>query len=219
MGARPGTWRAELAAPGGQPAPPVFSLAAGPADLLRRRPDVIAAEQRLIAANARIGEAIADYYPRLSATGTLGVESLDAARLFTPAALQAVGGGSLRWRLFDFGRVDAEVAQARAADAEALAAWRATLLRASEEVEDSVTTLVQQQARAAALQRQIDELAVARRQADDAYEGGVISLLEVRDADRDLLLAADQLAVAREDAARAAVAAFRAMGGGWTPPA
>jgi NodT family efflux transporter outer membrane factor (OMF) lipoprotein len=219
MGARPGTWRAELTAPAPIPAAPVLALGDGPADLLRRRPDIRAAEQRLVATNARIGQAMAEYYPKVTLSGLVGVESLDAAQLFAPAALQAVGGGALRWRLFDFGRVDAEVAQARAADAEALAAWRATVLKASEEVEDAVVDLVQQQARGQALERQIAELTIARRQAEQAYEGGVISLVEVRDADRDLLAATDQLALSREGAAQAAVAAYRALGGGWSPPA
>jgi NodT family efflux transporter outer membrane factor (OMF) lipoprotein len=218
MGARPGTWRAELTGPAPVPAPPAMVLGDGPADLLRRRPDILAAEQRLMATNARIGQAMAEYYPKVTLSGLVGVESLDAAQMFTPAALQAVGGGALKWRLFDFGRVDAEVAQARAADAEALGAWRATVLRATEEVEDAVVDLVQQQARGQALGRQIAELTIARRQAEEAYEGGVISLVEVRDADRDLLTATDQLAQAREGAARAAVAAYRALGGGWKPP-
>jgi outer membrane protein TolC len=68
------------------------------------------------------------------------------------------------------------------------------------------------------LDRQISQLTVARGQAEQAYEGGVISLLEVREADRDLLTAADQLVQARAGASRAAVASFRALGGGWTPP-
>jgi NodT family efflux transporter outer membrane factor (OMF) lipoprotein len=218
MGAQPGTWRSELTTAAPVPAPPVLTLGDGPADLMRRRPDVLAAEQRLIASNARIGQAIAEYYPKVTISGALGVESLSASQLFTPAALQAAGGGALRWRLFDFGRVDAEVAQARGAQAEALAAWRATLLRASEEVEDAVVDLAQNQAKARALERQIAELTIARRQAEQAYEGGVTSLVEVRDADRDLLAAADQLAIAREGAAKAAVAAYHALGGGWAPP-
>ncbi len=213
MGVTPGTWRAELSATAGPPTAPAPRPGDGPADLLRRRPDIRAAEQRLIAANARIGQTLAEYYPKVSLSALLGVESLDAGRLLTPAALQAAGSGALRWRLFDFGRVDAEVAGARAADAEALAAWRATALRAAEEVEDAVTDLAQQKARAEILQRQIAELTVARRQAQQAYQGGVISLLEVREADRNLLAASDQLAQARAGAARAAVAAWRAFGG------
>jgi len=86
-------------------------------------------------------------------------------------------------------------------------------------VENALSDLVQQQARAHALNRQIAELTVARGQAQQAYEGGVISLIEVRDADRELLAASDRRVQADADAARAAVASFRALGGGWTAPA
>lgn len=219
MGAQAGTYRAELAREAPEPAPPSLAAAPPPGDLLRRRPDILAAEQRLVAANARIGAAVADYYPKVSLAGLIGVESLGVSQLFTGAAVAHQVGVGLSWRLFDFGRVDAEVAQARGREGEALAAYRATVLQATREVEDAFTELAQQQARAAALTRQIDQLTVARRQAQDAYEGGVTSLVEVRDADRELLAASDQLVQAKAGAARAAVSAFRALGGGWSPPA
>ncbi len=219
MGAQPGTYRAELIATAPLPAPPVLGPGDGPADLLRRRPDVTAAERRVAASNARIGAAIADYYPKVSISGLLGVDSIDAGHLFTGQALQHQIMGGLRWRLFDFGRVDAEVAQARGGEAEALAAYKGVVLRATEEVEDAFSDLTQTQARADTLQRQLGELTVARAQAEQAYEGGVISLIEVRDTDRDLLAASDQLVQARAGADRAAVAAFRALGGGWSPDA
>ena len=219
MGAQPGTWRAELVGPADLPTAPSLAAGDGPADLLRRRPDVIAAEAHLVAANARIGVAISDYYPKVSISGLLGLESINAGQVFTGDALQHQVTAGLRWRLFDFGRVDAEVARARGAEAEALAAYRATVLRATEEVEDAFTDLTQDQVRAAALQRQIAELTTARGQAQQAYQGGVASLVEVRDADRDLLAASDQLVQARAGADRAAVEAFRALGGGWTPSA
>lgn len=219
MGAQPGTYRAELAAQAPLPAPPALAAGDGPADLLRRRPDIIAAEQRLVAANARIGAAISDYYPKVSIAGLLGFESIGAGQLFTGQAVQHQISGGLQWRLFDFGRVDAEVAQARGGEAEALAAYRATVLKATEEVEDSFSDLTEAQDRAGELDRQIAELTVARGQADQAYQGGVASLIEVRDADRELLNAADQRVQALAEADQAAVAAFRALGGGWTPDA
>ena len=215
MGAQPGTWRAELEAPVALPATPVLSIVDGPADLLRRRPDVIAAEESLIAANAQVGAAVSDYYPKVSISGLLGYESLDSARLFTGLGQESQLAAGLRWRLFDFGRVDAEVAQAKGRKAEALAAYRASILKATEDVENALSDLTQQQVRAAALSRQIDELTRARDQAQQAYEGGAISLVEVRDADRDLLTASDALVRARADTDRAAVAAYRALGGGW----
>ncbi|MDR3513801.1 MAG: TolC family protein [Caulobacteraceae bacterium] len=219
MGAQPGTYRAELTAEAPLPVPPALAAGDGPAELLRRRPDIIAAEQRLVAANARIGAAISDYYPKVSISGLLGFESVSAGQLFTGDALQHQISGGLRWRLFDFGRINAEVAQARGAEAEALAGYRAVALRATEEVEDSFSDLTQAEARADALDRQIAELSVARGQAELAYQGGVASLVEVRDADRELLNASDQLVQAKAGADLAAVSAFRALGGGWTPDA
>ena len=216
MGVQPGTYRAELTPSGVIPMPPAFADAATPADLLRRRPDVIAAEARLKAANARIGAAVSEYYPKLSLSALIGVDSLAASTLFHGDAQQSQLAAGLRWRLFDFGRVDAEVAAARGKDAEALAAYRLSVLKAAEDVENAFTGLSDERARALALQRQIAALTTARRQAEDAYEGGVSSLIEVRDADRDLLAASDQLVQARAGAARAAVASFRALGGGWS---
>jgi NodT family efflux transporter outer membrane factor (OMF) lipoprotein len=213
MGAQPGTYRSELIVEGPVPAPPTLATESLPADLLRRRPDIIAAEQRLIAANARIGAAISDYYPKVSISALFGVDSLDSSRLFSGDAVQHQVAAGIRWRLFDFGRVDAEVAAAKGKDAEALADYRSTVLAAAEEVEKAFSDLNQDEARSAALSRQIAELTIARRQAQIAYDGGVLSLIEVRDADRDILEASDQLAQAKAGAARAAVASFRALGG------
>ena len=215
MGAQPGTWRAELAAPAAIPAPPSLAAADGPAALLRRRPDVLAAEQRLVAANARIGATLSDYYPKLSLAALFEGQSVDQNTLLAPAALQSQAGAAIRWRLFDFGRVDAEVAAARGREAEALAAYRLAVLKATEEVENAFTDLAQQKARATALSAEVSRLTAARGQTEQAYEEGVTSLIEVRDIDRNLLAASDQLAAARTGEAKAAVQAFRALGGGW----
>jgi NodT family efflux transporter outer membrane factor (OMF) lipoprotein len=215
VGSQPGTLRDELQTTTAIPVPPSVGAADGPAGLLRRRPDILAAEQHLIAANARIGQALSDYYPKISISGLVGVDSIDAGQMFTGDAIQHQIGAGMRWRLFDFGRVDAEVAAARGKDAEVLAAYRATVLRATEEVENAFDDRAQEELRAAALSRQLAELTKARAQAEQAYEGGVISLIEVRDIDRDLLSASDQLTVAQAGMARATVSCFRALGGGW----
>jgi len=105
-----------------------------PTDVLRRRPDIIAAERRLAASNERIGVAIADYYPKISLSGVLGFDSLNSGHLFTASAFQPAAVAGLRWRLFDFGRVDSEVKQARGANAEALLTYRQAVLRAAEQL-------------------------------------------------------------------------------------
>src|SRR5260370_24166376 len=137
MGHHPGNDAKELETAADVPAIPVISSGDRPLDVLRRRPDIIAAERQVAAANARIGVAISDYYPKISLSGVLGFESLTGSDLFSSRAFQPVGAGALRWRLFDFGKVSAEVAASRRADAEALARYRQSELRAAEAVEDA----------------------------------------------------------------------------------
>jgi outer membrane protein TolC len=219
MGAPPGTHAKTLTAGGAAYQVPAIGGELSPAELLRRRPDVIAAERRLAASNARIGAALAEYYPRVSLAGLLGFQSLNAA-LFSSAAFQPQALLGLHWRLFDFGRVDGEVRQARGAHAQALAEYRQAMLRATEEVENAIVMLTQLELQRTDLVEQIRAHRVARDAAQDAYEGGAVSLIEVLDEDRQLLGSRDQLAALDANHARAAVATFRALGGGWSlPPA
>ena len=186
-----------------------------PADLLRRRPDLIVAERKLAASNARIGSAISEYYPKFSLSGLIGTAATGTASLFTGGATQAQGVVGLRWRLFDFGRVDAEIKNARGQNAEALAAYRLSVLRASEDVEDAFSALVNREAQQRTLAGGETALARAQQSSMAAYKGGVVSLIEVLDADTRLLETRDALAQARTETARAAVASFRSLGGGW----
>jgi len=218
LGLQPGSTRTELAAAAPIPLPPALSSAGGPPALLRRRPDIIAAERTLAASNARIGVAISEYYPKFTLGGLLGTATMGLGGLLSGGATQASGFLGLRWRLFDFGRVDAEVAAARGRNTEALAAYRLTVLKASEDVENAFSTLVKQQARAQILAEGDVSLTRARTSAFAAYKGGVSSLLDVLDADRRLLENRDAEVQARAAAARAAVASFRALGGGWDAP-
>jgi NodT family efflux transporter outer membrane factor (OMF) lipoprotein len=215
MGAQPGTYAAELSSRQEIPLPPAIPSDVTPADVLRRRPDVIAAERRLAASNARIGEAIAEYYPKISISGLLGFESLSTGQLFKAATFQPEAVAGLRWRLFDFGKIDAEVAGAKGANGEALALYRQSILHAAEDVEDAFTAVVQLQAHGEELKREVAALKRARDSSQRAYAAGVIPLTDVLDADRQLLSAQDQLALTRANTDQAAVQSFRAMGGGW----
>jgi outer membrane protein TolC len=238
MGAQPGTYARELGSVGETsgsggssgtgianltngagviidiPAVPAIPASDQPVDMLRRRPDVIAAERRLAASNERIGTAISDYYPKISLSGALGFDSL-SGHLLTSGAFQAVGGGALQWRIFDFGKVDAEVAQAKGGNAEALANYRQAVLHAAEDVEDSLVNLGQTEVRVDAIQDQVQALVRARDLSEQAYRAGSITLTDVLDADSQLLTARDELDANRAGAARAAVGVFRALGGGW----
>jgi NodT family efflux transporter outer membrane factor (OMF) lipoprotein len=217
MGVQPGTYARDLATARSIPSIPAVPGDRHPTDVLRRRPDIIVAERRLTASNERIGAAISDYYPKISLSGLLGFDSLSTSRLFTANAFQVAGGGALRWRLFDFGKVDAEVAQARGANAEALAVYRHAVLRAAEDVENALSGLAQTQAHVVELQGQVQSLVKARDLAQQAYQAGSITLTDVLDAGSQLLVAQDALDANRAGVARAAVRVFRALGGGWDP--
>jgi len=129
--------------------------------------------------------------------------------------LQPQGLIGLHWRLFDFDRVDAEVGQARGAQAEALANYRQSMLRATEDVENAIVTMSELENEQGMLSKEVAAHQRARASAEDAYKGGAISLLEVLDEDRQLLSSRDRLAQTHADDARAAIATFRALGGGW----
>ncbi|MDW5441817.1 efflux transporter outer membrane subunit [Polaromonas sp. SM01] len=219
LGKPPGTYRVELAHAGAIPATPQIASTGSPGDLLRRRPDLIVAERRLAASNARIGVAIAEYYPKLSFSGLIGsATSVSSGKLFTSGASQAAGVLGLRWRLFDFGRINAQIDLAKGQEAEALAAYRLAVLHATEDVENAFSALVKREEQASLLTQGVDSLGRARGASFAAYQKGVVSLIEVLQADDNLLSAADGQAQAQTESARAAVAAFKALGGGWQPP-
>ena len=217
MGATPGTYASELSSPAEIPsAPAIPAEAQNASDLLRRRPDIIAAERRLAASNARIGVAVAEYYPKVSLSALLGFESLASGRVFSAESFQPAATAGLRWRLFDFGRVDAEVAQANSANAQALLAYRQTVLRATEDVENAFMALAQLELQTRELVNEVDALARARDASQQSYLAGASSLTDVLDADRQSLVAQDQLARTRADTDRAVVMSFRSLGGGWS---
>lgn len=217
LGTPPGTHRAELSGAGAIPRAPQLASTGSPADLLRRRPDLIVAERRLVAANARIGMAISEYYPTFSLSALLGSATAQGGNLFSSGAAQSAGVLGLRWRLFDFARINAQIDQAKGQQAEALAAYRQSVLRASEDVENAFSALVNRETQTATLTAGETSLGSARQSSFVAYQNGAASLIEVLNADETLLRASDAKAQAQTESARAAIAAFRALGGGWSP--
>ncbi|QRK86612.1 efflux transporter outer membrane subunit [Pseudomonas granadensis] len=220
LGTPPGTHRTELAQAGSIPAAPPSQALATPADLLRRRPDLIVAERRLAAANARIGAAMAEYYPKLSLGALLGsATAVSAGHLFSSGASQSAGVLGLRWRLFDFARINAQIDQAKGQQAEALAAYRQSVLRATEDVENALSAQVNRRVQANTLGAGEAALTEARQSSFSAYEKGAASLIDVLRADQTLLQTADARAQAQTESTRAAVALFKSLGGGWQPAA
>lgn len=217
LGTVPGTHRAELAEVKPIPVIPQITETGTPRDLLRRRPDIIMAERQLAASNARIGSAIAEYYPKVSLGGLIGSATTASGNLFSSGANQAAGLLGLRWRLFDFGRINAEISLAKGQEAEKLAAYQLAVLHAAEDVENSLSTLSKRQEQLMALQDGENALKHAQKIALIAYQKGINSRIEVLQADSNALQFSDRKLQARTDSALAAVAVYKSLGGGWQP--
>ncbi len=186
-----------------------------PAQLIRRRPDIIAAERGLAAATAGIGVARSQYYPDVSLSALLGFERLNGGDLFSGAAFQPAVLAGVHWRLFDFGRVDAEVAQARGAQAEALAQYRQAVLRAAEDAEGALLTLAEADAETRAWQAVVDANARAGESVQRSQEAGTASRIDILKRQQALLEVRRGWVLANSARARATVDVFRALGGGW----
>lgn len=217
LGTVPGTHRAELAEVKPIPVIPQITETGTPRDLLRRRPDLIMAERQLAASNARIGSAIAEYYPKVSLGGLIGSATTASGNLFSSGANQAAGLLGLRWRLFDFGRINAEISLAKGQEAEKLAAYQLAVLHAAEDVENALSTLSKRQEQLMALQDGENALKHAQKIALIAYQKGINSRIEVLQADSNALQFSDRKLQARTDSALAAVAVYKSLGGGWQP--
>jgi NodT family efflux transporter outer membrane factor (OMF) lipoprotein len=184
-----------------------------PADLLRRRPDVLAAEQRVLAAAGEIGVAKAELYPHFSFGGVLSASGGSLPGLAQSLVASLIGG--VGHALFDGGRARAAVAGRRAAATEAVAAYRAAVLDALEDVHNALSA-----SRASAEWARIDRDAVAAAERNLAltrgrYELGLTDLFILLDAEQQLHDRRDDLLVAEAAQATAAIDLYVALGGGW----
>jgi multidrug efflux system outer membrane protein len=186
-----------------------------PSELIERRPDINQAEQQLIATNAAIGIAKAAYFPRISLTGTGGVESSALSDLFTkPAGLWSIGGAFAE-PIFNAGRTRSRVAVADARRQEAELAYQQTVQQSLREVSDALVAYRQERAVREEQQLLERSAADARRLAEIRYRGGATSFLEVLDSETRAFSA--QLGVAQAELGEllALVQIYRALGGGW----
>jgi multidrug efflux system outer membrane protein len=187
-----------------------------PSDLLLRRPDIVQAEQRLIAANARIGETRASLFPNIVLTGYYGSESAQLADLFTNPARIWQLGFALAQPIFQGGRLRAQVKAVEARQREALADYQKALQQAFREVRQALSTQMRAREVYDSEGTRAKALAEALRLSRIRYASGLLSQLDIIDAERNYLQAelnrADALA-----AQRAGVADLvKALGGGWT---
>ncbi len=192
-----------------------------PSSLLERRPDIRQAEQTLVAANARIGMAKAEYFPKISLTGMLGVESVSLSDLFTGGSRFWSIGPTMTVPLFTAGRTSNTVKGFEARQQQAATQYLQTIQQAFREVEDAlvfhrkVREIRTERERRVAATRRALSLATLR------YERGLATQLDVLDAQRQLFSAELDLASITRDQLTAVVQLYKAVGGGWQsqPPA
>jgi len=195
--------------------PPDLALAL-PAEVLRQRPDMRTAELRLLAAAARVDQADAQRLPSLSLGGSIGLNALSLTGLGSaPAAASLLA--SISMPLFDGGRIRAQVRQQEAARDEAEISYRATLLAALQEVEDSLVSIRATREQLAAQQAAAASALNAAQIAEQRYRSGLVDFQNVLQTQRTLLSAQDGVAATATTLATLHVRLYKALGGGWTP--
>jgi outer membrane protein, multidrug efflux system len=186
-----------------------------PADVLTRRPDVMAAEQSLIAANARIGVAKTEYFPTISLTAALGLGADDTRWLWAKTARTGNVGGSVVGTILSFGRIEGDIRAAEAVQKQTVVQYQQAVLTALREVDDALVSRTKAGQREAALGRQVGALQEVAKLSRLRYEGGQSTLMEVLDADLKVFTAQGTQAIGRRDTLLALVSVYKAMGGGW----
>lgn len=215
-GRTPGSLNALLAKSGSIPQPPSMLATGIPADTLRQRPDVRAAERALEAAVARTKSAEREQFPSLTLSGSIGIESLTTGTIFSPQSAAANAVGQLTAPIFNAGRIRQNIHIQSAQEKQALIAWEKAVLTALSEVEDALVAVQRTAERLKILDTAVASAREAEKLAADSYEAGQIDLLQVLDAQRTLLTLEEQQAVARSNQTSAHISLYKALGGGWS---
>lgn len=217
IGESPGAvYRAVTQAPSAVPVPPEQVELSAPADMLRRRPDVSAAEARLDGDLARVGVARAQLYPLVRLSGTINTSGVDAGDLFDIVTGDVFAG--FTQLLFDGGRTRAQINAAQAIADGSLAAWRQSILTALEEVETSAVGLENSHERVLALIEASDGASNAALLARSQYQAGLIDFQTLLVVESQLLSARTAQVSAEASRATAFISLARALGGGWSVP-
>jgi len=215
IGEPPTALRALLAPPGPIPTAPARLAVGIPADTLRQRPDVRAAERRLAAETARLGQARAALYPSLRLSGSIGIEALSLGALTSAETVVRSLLGGLTAPIFDRGKIRRRIEIQDAVQEQALATYESTVLTALQEVEDALVSLATTQERQQALASATQAARTAAELARKQYAAGLVGYQSVLDTERSLLSAEDGQKAAEADETTAVIRLYKALGGGF----
>ncbi len=217
VGEQPQTLLSDLLRARPIPALPSLVRIGNPAELLRRRPDIRAAELQLEAATARVGVATADLFPRVTFNGRVALQGETLNALTKSGAGAYSFGPSITWAAFDLGRVKQLLEASKARNREQLATYEKTVLGALEETENALTEFGRQRARRNYLRQASADSQQAAKLARERYQNGVADFLTVLDAERVMLEAETLQAESETRTATTLVSIYKALGGGWEP--
>ena len=187
-----------------------------PSALLERRPDIRQAEQELVAANAMIGVAKTEYFPRISLTGFLGVQSRALSDLLSGPAMLASAGAGAAMPIFNAGRTRGNVRLAEAIHREAIVNYQRVVYTSFRDVSDGLAAHTRTGEQRRQQEQLVQTLAESARLATERYRGGLDSYLPVLDAQRNLFDGELVLARLRQQELASIVQLYRALGGGWS---
>ena len=214
VGKQPGALAADLSEPGAVPTAPGRELLASPAAAIRHRPDLVIAERRLAAATAMHGAAVAELFPKISLSAFLGLRNTDIESLFKSAAFSYTTASNLMQPLLNFGRIRAGIDLAEAKQQEAYLAYEKAVLEALRDTETALTRYLKEEVRRQILGRTVEDQRESVRLSELRYREGVISFLDVLDAQRALYSAEIELARSEAEASTNLIAFYKTLGGG-----
>ena len=197
------------------PAPPAQVAVGMPAELIRQRPDIRRAERQVAAQSEQIGIAKAELFPAFRIAGTLGWQASNFTKLAQGSSFGGSGGPSVRWNLFNYGRLRNNVRAQDALFQQQVADYQNTVLRAYQEVEDATAAYLREQERVKFLE---DSVTASRRSVDLAliqYRDGVTDYTRVLETQRALVNGQDSLADSQGNISLNLIDLYKALGGGW----
>lgn len=219
LGQTPGSLHARLAEVRPLPRAPEQIASGIPVDTLRRRPDVLAAEQTLRAETARVDEKVAARYPSLNLSGSFGWQALSYSALGGGSSVTHSLAASLAATLFDGGRIRSQIAIQDAIQEQALVSYEQTLLTALEDVENALVAYATSREKEAHRAQAAEAARNAATLASQMYQAGLTDFQSVLETQRTQLNAEDSLVSARSDILTAVIQLYKALGGGWDPAA
>lgn len=190
-----------------------------PAQTLQQRPDVRIAERQLAAATARTAEAQAQRYPKITLSGSIGAEALNANDLFRPESILASLAGGITAPIFDAGRISQSIAIQSAQQQQAIINWQGVVTQALAEVENALVAWRTTQTRLDSLDTALAAAAEAEQIARQQYAAGLIDLATVLDTQRSLYTIQEQHTQAQGERAKALITLYKSLGGGWNQAA